>query len=378
MATEIDGRAGAMIDPNHAGAVLEIDLAAIAANWRGLSARHPSGPVAGVVKADAYGLGAEAVVPVLHAAGCRHFFVAHLPEALAIRDLAPASLLGVLNGLIPGTEPDYVGKNLTPVLGSLAEIEAWSAQSRRVGRALPAILHIDTGMSRLGLDRQGMAALRDDPSRLNCITLQYVMTHLVAAEVPADPLNRAQLARFAAACAVLPLAPRSMANSSGIFLGPGWGSDLARPGAALYGINPTPGEANPMRPVVRLRARVLSVREIPAGTSVGYNATWTASRPSRIATAAMGYADGWHRSQSGRGLAIFDGKPVPLVGRVSMDLTTFDVTDHPAILPGSWLEMIGPDRSPDDVAAGTTNGYEVLTSLGHRFARVYKSGVDKS
>jgi len=167
--------------------------------------------------------------------------------------------------------------------------------------------------------------------------------------------------------------PRSFANSSGIFLGPGWGSDLARPGAALYGINPTPDVPNPMRQVARLRARVLAVRDVPAGTGVGYNATWHAERPSRIATSAIGYADGLHRTVSNHGRAFFDGKPVPLVGRVSMDLTTFDVTDAPAVVPGAWLEIIGPHQTPDDLAAAAgTNGYEVLTSLGRRFHRIYE------
>jgi alanine racemase len=173
---------------------------------------------------------------------------------------------------------------------------------------------------------------------------------------------------------MLPSAPSSLANSSGIFLGANFASDLARPGAALYGVNPTPGQPNPMRPVVRLSVRVLAVREIPSDTSVGYNATWTAVRPSRIATAALGYADGFHRSLSGRGSAYFDGTPVPLVGRISMDLTTFDVTDHPAVQPGCWLEVLGAHLSPDDVAqAAGTNGYEVLTSLGRRFHRVYRT-----
>jgi alanine racemase len=203
------------------------------------------------------------------------------------------------------------------------------------------------------------------------------MTHLVSSEVRDDPLNDLQLRRFTAACAGLPAAPRSLANSSGIFLGPAWGSDLARPGAALYGINPTPGSANPMQLPVRLRARVLSVRDLAPGDTVGYNATWPPHgqpvRPSRVATAAIGYADGWHRAQSNRGAAVFDGRPVPLVGRVSMDLTTFDVTDHPAVVPGCWLELIGPRRTPDDVAAAAgTNGYEVLTSLGRRFHRIYR------
>ena len=357
-----------------APAILEIDLGAIIANWRLLSQRHPSGPVAGVVKADAYGLGAAQVAPALHAAGCRHFFVALLDEALAIRDCVPGAMLAVLGGLLPGTEPDYLAHDLVPVLGSLGEIEAWGAAAREAGRALPALLHVDTGMARLGLNSLEVAALQQDHDRLAGIDIRYVMTHLVASEVPDEPLNETQRRRFAAACHGLPPAATSVANSSGIFLGAGWGSDLARPGAALYGINPTPGRPNPMQLPMRLSARVLSVRDVLSGESVGYNATWRAARPSRIATAGIGYADGWHRALSGRGRAFFDGTPVPLVGRVSMDLTTFDVTDHPAVQPGSWLDMLGPAQTPDDVAfAAGTNGYEVLTSLGRRFHRVYRN-----
>ena len=198
------------------------------------------------------------------------------------------------------------------------------------------------------------------------------MTHLVASEIPEDPANEAQRRRFAEACARLPAAPRSLANSSGIFLGPAFASDLARPGAALYGLNPRPGGANPMRNPVRLRARVLQLREIAAGESVGYNRTWTAARPSRIATVAVGYADGFPRALGNRAEACFDGSPVPLVGRVSMDLTTFDATDHPALVPGAWLELIGDQVTPDDLAARAgTNGYDILTSLGRRYHRRY-------
>ena len=362
------------MSPETAGAVLEIDLPAIVANWRDLSARHPSGPVAGVVKADAYGLGAAVVAPALHAAGCRHFFVAHLSEALAIRPLLPGAMLSVLNGLIPGAADDFIADDIVPALGSLAEIDAWAAAARRTGRALPALLHVDTGMARLGLDPRELAALAQDHARLAGIDLRYVMTHLVSAEIADDPLNAAQAARFAQACAMLPAAPRSLANSSGLFLGADFASDLARPGAALYGINPTPGRPNPMRNAVRLLARVLQVRSIPPGAGVGYNATWVAARESRIATAPVGYADGFPRSLSGRAVAFFDGSPVPLVGRVSMDLATFDVTDHPAIVPGAWLELIGPHEPPDAVAARAgTNGYEILTSLGRRYARVINS-----
>jgi alanine racemase len=354
------------------GAVLAIDLAAIVANWRDLAARHPSGPVAGVVKADAYGHGAREVAPALHAAGCRHFFVAHLGEALAIRDRIPGAMLAVLNGLIPGSEAEYTEHDITPVLGARDEIARWRAHLASLGRLAPAILHVDTGMHRLGLDAADLAALAADPTLLAGLDLRYIMTHLVASEAPDDPANERQRAAFAAACARLPAAPRSLANSSALFLGPGFASDLARPGAALYGINPTPGRRNPMRPAATLRALVLQVRDIPAGATVGYNATWQASRPSRIATACVGYADGWPRALSNRGHALFDGVPVPLVGRVSMDLTTYDVTDCPEVAAGGWLELLGPGLPPDAVAeAAGTNGYEILTSLGARYARTY-------
>jgi alanine racemase len=346
-------------------AILEVDLGAIVANWRMLCARHPSGPVAGVVKADGYGLGAREVADALYQAGCRHFFVAYLNEALAIREVVPGAMLAVLSGLIPGSEAAYRAQGLVPVLGSLDEIDRWQGE---------AILHVDTGMSRLGLSPREMAVLAQDHGRLDRLAVRYVMTHLVSSECADDHLNALQCQRFAAARAMLPSAPCSLVNSSGMFLGARFGSDLARPGAALYGINPTPGRPNPMRSVVRLSVRVLAVREVAAGDSVGYNATWTAGRPGRIATAALGYADGFHRALSGRGAACFDGRPVPLVGRVSMDLTTFDVTDHPDVQPGCWLEVLGPHLSPDDVAvAAGTNGYEVLTSLGRRFHRVYRT-----
>ena len=371
MATERPGTAGEYFPT----AVLHVDLAAIAANWRDLAARH-GGPAAAVVKADAYGLGAARVAPALHAAGCRHFFTAHLAEAVALRPLLPGAMLASLNGPPPGSERSHLAHDILPVLGAPEEIDRWAALARAEGRRLPALLHVDTGMNRLGLDARGLAALRADPGRLDGLEIRYLLTHLVASELPDDPANAAQQARFAEACAALPAAPRSIANSSGIFLGAGFASDLARPGAALYGINPMLGAANPMRVPVRLHARILQVRDITSGESVGYNATWRASRPSRIATLGIGYADGWRRALSDHAPPVwppdFDGPPVPLVGRVSMDLTTCDVTDHLALGPGDWLELIGPRTTPDDVAvASGTNGYEILTGLGPRIARVY-------
>ena len=344
------------------------------ANWRLCGRLHGGeSSVGAVLKAAAYGLGAGRVAPALHAAGCRVFFTAHLAEALAIRALVPGALVAVLNGLMAGEEAAFLEGDVCPVLGSLAEIDRWSALARGVGRALTALLHVDTGMNRLGLDAAELAVLQGDPGRLAGSSVLYVMTHLVAAEAAGDPANAAQLARFAAACRGLPAMRRSLANSSGIFLGAGFRSDLARPGAALYGINPTPGADNPMAGTVRLTAPVLALREVGRGDTVGYNGAWRAGRASRIATVGVGYGDGWLRSLSNAGAAYFDGAAVPLVGRVSMDLTTYDVTDVPAIAVGSRLELIGPHCPADAVAAaGGTNGYEILTSLGRRYGRVYR------
>ncbi len=348
--------------------LLEIDLSAIVANWQSLR----RGPTAAVVKADAYGLGARAVVPALHAAGCRHFFTAHPAEALAVRDLVPDGMLAVLNGLWPGLEADFAANDITPVLGTLDEVDRWTAQARTAGRPLPAILHVDTGMNRLGFDGREWDILANDHRRLDGLAIRYVMTHLASAEEPDDPLNARQRHRFAAACARLPPAPRSLANSSGLFLGPEFDSELARPGAALYGVNPTPGRPNPQRAAVRLRARVLQIRDVEPGDSVGYNGQWTAARPSRIATVSVGYADGFLRALSNRATAYFDDGPVPLVGRVSMDLSTFDVTDAPGLAVGDWLDLIGPGGVDALAAEAGTNGYEILTSLGRRYQRRYR------
>lgn len=329
--------------------ILHVDLQAVVANWLRLRERHGA-DVAGVLKADGYGLGAVAVGRALMAAGCRHFFVAHLGEARVLRAaLGPGPMVAVLNGFA-GPAGD-----VWPVVNNLEAARA------AVG---PVLLHVDTGMARLGLDVAELAGLPP-------LDVRYVMTHLACADEPAHPLNGLQRERFAAVRAAFPGVPASFANSSGIFLGAGFGSDLARPGAALFGINPTPGRPNPMRGVLRLDAPIIQLRDVPAGTPVGYGATWVAPRASRIATVAAGYADGYPRSLSGRGVGVLAGRPVPVVGRVSMDLTAFDVTDVPAAL-GDMLTLIGPDNPPDLLAARAgTIGYELLTSLGSRYRRIY-------
>ncbi len=362
-----------------ANAVLDIDLGALTGNWRRLRDRlKPGATCAGVVKADAYGLGMDRVAPALAAAGCKLFFVAQLEEGAALRRLLPEAEIAVLNGLLPGSAGEFIAGRLIPVLNSLAQIAAWRVSGRAAGRGLPAIIHIDTGMARLGLPPDEFARLAADRSLLAGINLRAVMSHLACAEDAGSPLNATQRGAFEAARAALPPAPASLANSSGIFLGPPYHFDIARPGAALYGVNPLPGEPNPMAQVIRLKGRILQTRDVDTGDTVGYGSAHRREGPGRIATVAVGYADGWLRSLSNRGSVAIAGQRVPVVGRISMDLMTIDVTalDPQAARPGGFAELIGPGNDVDAVAgeAGTI-GYEILTSLGRRYHRVYSGGA---
>jgi alanine racemase len=350
-----------------AGAVLDVDTSAIVANWRELARRHGA-DAAAVVKADAYGHGAVAIAPSLARAGCATFFTAHLSEALALRPVLPASRIAVLNGPREAEIAAYRGANLVPVLSSLGQLALWRAAGGGT-----AFLHADTGMNRLGLVEADMARLAEEPALRDGVDVALLMTHLVASEEPGDPANAQQLERFGRLRALFPAWRTSLANSSGIFLGADFASDLARPGAALYGINPTPGRANPMQQAARLTAPVLQLRDIRAGESVGYNATWRAARHSRIATVAIGYADGWPRVLANTGHALFDGHVLPLVGRVSMDLTTYDATGIPGLAEGSRVTLLGEGVAAETVAAWAgTNAYEVLTRLGKRIARCHR------
>lgn len=368
-----------------AGAVLTVDLDAIVANWRRLAATAAPAACAAVVKADAYGLGAAPVIEALAAAGCRVFFVATLDEAIAARAVlrqqpaaGNAAPIYVLNGAPIAAAAEVAEHALRPVLNSLADLADWAGLAQRQGRTLPVALHVDTGMARLGLPAAERAIVACEPDRLAGLDVRLIMSHLACADQPTHPLNARQLATFAAALAVLPPVRASFANSSGVFLGAFYRFDLVRPGAALYGVNPTPDQANPMRPVIELKGRILQVRAIAAADSVGYDATYTAASPTRIATVAVGYADGYCRALSNRASGYVGAVRVPLVGRVSMDLTTFDVSGVPEQVarPGAWIELIGRHHDVDAVAgeAGTI-GYEILTALGRRYARVYHGGT---
>lgn len=356
--------------------ILTIDLAAVMANYRALRRRLGARTTsAAVVKADAYGLGADRVVPALVAAGCREFFVADLGEAQAIRHVLPVRIpVYVLDGLLAGEEAAFQRHHAVPVLNDLAQVDRWQRAARARGRALPAILHVDTGMSRLGLapdDALSLAA----PGRLAGLELRAVISHLACAEDPGEPLNARQLAAFKRVRQAFPAARASLANSSGIFLGRAYHFDFVRPGAALFGINPRPGQRNALRQAITLRGKILQIHDVDPPRSVGYGATHRVAGRTRIATVAAGYADGWPRSLSNRGSAYIGNLRVPVIGRVSMDLMTLDITAAPHLAPGDTVELIGPHLSVDDVAdAAGTIGYEILTRLGRRYHRVYSGG----
>ena len=361
-----------------AGAILSIDLDALAENYGILAGQAARGiGCAAVVKADAYGLGVERVAPVLIAAGCRQFFVAQLEEGIQLRGLLPEAEVHVLGGLLPGLESDFEAHGLTPTLNSLGEIEIWARHARRQEQSLAADLHVDTGMRRLGLPPDELDRLAGEPERLAGIDVALLISHLACAEQRDHALNAGQLADFRQARDRLPPAPASFANSSGIFLGPDYHFDLLRPGVALYGANPTPDRETPMRPVVRLQGRIWQVRDARPGETVGYGATYEVTEPTRIATLALGYGDGHPRALGSRGEVFVGGQAAPVIGRISMDSTTIDVSGLPEgqVRPGTLVDVIGPNNPIDAVAASAgTVAYELLTNLGRRYHRTYSGG----
>lgn len=362
----------------HAGAVLTVNLDAIANNYRLLSQRAGSAACGAAVKADAYGLGAIPVARALAEAGCRHFFVAHLDEGIVLRPHVPAHAeVFVLHGPPVGSDAEFLRHRLIPVLNSLEQIAGWKHLARRENRALPVVVQADTGMSRLGLSADEVDAWLAAPDFAEGLDLRYLMSHLACAEQTEHPMNRAQLDRFNAVRERLPGVLASFANSSGIFLGPDFHFDLARPGAALYGIAPVAGAKNPMQCVVRLQGRIIQTRTIQAGDCVGYGARYRSEGERRVATVAVGYADGWLRSGSGKSIAHIDGIEVPQIGTISMDTITLDVSnvDPARTLSGMTVDLISSDNPIDAVAARAgTIAYELLTSLGARYQREYIGG----
>jgi alanine racemase len=362
-----------------AGGVLTIDLSAIAANYRDLARRAASARCAAVVKADAYGTGIDRTAPVLAKAGCEIFFVALLGEARVLRAVVPRATIYVLNGLHPDTAGGFHQIDARPVLGSRPEIDEWDAFARGGGVPLPAAIHVDTGMRRHGIPLAEAAALAK--RRLH-FAPSLIMSHMACADEPEHLLNARQIADFREVAALFPGVPASLANSPALLALPDARFDLVRPGIALYGGRALLRGDNPMRPVVRLDLRIIQVREAKAGEAVGYSATQTLARDSRIAVVSAGYADGIPRASGStdraRGAeAVVHGRRCPILGRISMDLISLDITDLPAgtVKRGDFATLLGEGITVDDLgeSAGTV-GYEILTRLGRRYQRVYVGG----
>ncbi len=375
---EASRREEPQVDPRLSGGILNVDLGALVDNWHVLAKASAGAECAAVVKADAYGLGLREVAPALWRAGCRSFFVALPEEGASLRRLCPRAVIHVLDGLLPEASDFCREHGLRPVLNSLEEVEEWAAHAAAHDVILPAALHVDTGMNRLGLTMEEARRLAARRGWREHVRLTLVMSHLACADEPGHEMNARQKALFDEVRGLFPGVPSSLANSAATLAWPEWEHELRRPGIALYGGNPFSGRANPMKPVVSLYGTVLRVREIESGASVGYGATWKARRPSRIAVLGVGYADGLHRALStpaaGPAQVMIAGAYAPYAGRVSMDCICVDITDiDPArVERGMRAEILGPHITVDDMAgwAGTIS-YEVLTSLGGRFTRLY-------
>ncbi|TWF56831.1 alanine racemase [Neorhizobium alkalisoli] len=367
-----------------APARLTIDLGALADNWREMAKRSGKARTAAVVKADAYGLGLEDCGVAFYEAGARDFFVAVVQEGMTLRNYAPDARIYVLSGIWPGQEKLFFENDLVPVLVSEEQLAFWMSVTAEFGEH-PCALHIDTGFNRLGIPLEDAIAFADDVSRPASFSPVLVLSHLHSGDTPSSELNRRQLESFQRVAAAFEGVPASLAASSGTFLGAEYHFDLTRPGIAVYGGEAVGGVKNPMRPVAKAEARIIQIRDARKGETVSYGGTTTLSRDSRLAIVSAGYADGYLRSLSGSGVPLRGAVPegafgfiaghrVPVVGRVTMDLTIFDVTDVPAskIQAGDYVELFGPNMPLDEVArAGGTIGYELLTSLGLRYERRY-------
>lgn len=349
---------------NNSLSELTIDLSAIAANYDFLAKQSANAECAAVVKADAYGLGLDPIARVLEKAGCKTFFVATLDEALALRKVTTKQIY-VFAGITSEDHHAFLPFSIRPVLNSIQQVQVWNSRG-------PAAIHVDTGMNRLGLTKSDFLSLFENIANGEVKEPNLILSHLACAEQSDNELNLVQLKRFRALTAAFEISSKSLSASSGIFLGSQFYFDMVRPGYAIYGGNPTQTKQNLMCPVINLKVRILQCRKIKAGDTVGYGATFRSDRVRWIATIGMGYADGYLRALSENSNVYVKGKIASVVGRISMDLISVDITGIEGVKPGDWAEVIGSSISVDELAerAGTI-GYEILTSLGQRHKRIY-------
>ena len=357
------------IFPTHIkGSFLTIDLGAIASNYALLKSQFSGASMGAVIKADAYGLGAQDVAPALYQKGCRDFWVATLDEGLRLRSILPNSdaHIYILNGVPAHAEGYCTEANLIPVVNSLSDLARFKNQK------IPIVIHLDTGLNRLGLEDQETQKLIHSAELLKGLDIRYWMSHLACSDDIDHLMNEKQRQIFTGYLSKLPPAPASLAASDGLFLGRQFHFDHGRPGCALYGVNPSPWQKNPMQPVAHVYAPILQIRTAHKGETVGYAASHSVRRDQKIAVLALGYADGYFRSLSNCGIVYIGEQSAPVVGRISMDLITVDISDltDQDIAVGTYAQIIGNHIDVDQVAkAAGTIGYEVLTNLGHRFAR---------
>lgn len=350
---------------------LEIDTKAIAQNYRVLQSLLSTSLCAAVLKADAYGFGIKEIAPLLEKEGCSTFFVAHLEEGIFLRSLLKNAQIYVLSGILPGTESLFVEHSLTPVLNDLDMVKKWTAKAQQQGEKLSCALHFDTGMHRSGFDQKGTSHLFDFKDLLEALKVDCVMSHLSSSHDLQSPLNEKQRGCFETLRHRFPSAKASLADTGGIYLGAPYHYDIARPGKGLFGLYKAPT----LTPCLKLFARVLQVRTAPQGESVGYGATHTLSRDSKLATLGIGFADGYDRRLSNKGAAMIQGFKAPVVGRISMDYTVIDVTDVPESLyfTGAWVELVNDLFTLDHLAESIeTISRELSTGFGSRLQRVYR------
>ncbi len=336
---------------------LDLDRAALAHNWAALDRLSGAARAGAAVKADAYGVGARQAVPVLHQAGCRDFFVTYTAEAADIVDLVEPGSIALLHGPLAAIDAQWAkAKGVRQVINSLDQARRWI----EIGGGLCDVM-VDTGINRLGL---AMSELGDP--LLRQLDIDVLHSHLASSEEDV-PMNALQLARWQEARSLLPHRRASLANSAGIALGAAWHGDLTRPGVALYGGVPCKALVGEIRQVVRPMAAIMQLRDLAAGDAVGYNSIFVAERPMRVGVVALGYADGYLRCWSGKGSMISKGRELPVLGRVSMDMTVIDLAAAPELREGDWVEV-----AYDLPAASAISGlsqYELLTLLGKRFSR---------
>ncbi|WP_074381384.1 alanine racemase [Bartonella doshiae] len=354
--------------------VATIDVSSIVANYKTLAQHVAPVECAAVVKADAYGLGADKIAPALYQAGCHTFFVAQIEEALQLKNILPANVtIALLNGFPHNAEELIARAGIIPVLNSWNAIENWQTLCQKKDKKFPAIVQIDTNMNRLGLDKKELQQLIKQPAIFAKAEIKYILSHLANGDDATHSSNYTQLVALKTALAQLPTCKVSFANSGGIFLGSNFYFDLVRPGIALYGVDPHGKCQTPLKPVLKLDAQILQSRFIDAGVPIGYGESFITRRPSTLATISIGYADGWPRILSNKGAVYFNGHKLPIVGRISMDSTIVDTTDlDKKPQRGDWVELIGPHQTLEKVSKdANTIPHEILTSLGKRYKRIY-------